>query len=1569
MIAARFSLQYTLMPCLLATLFFLTSNLPVFAEDDENISQIPLFVTQSVTPQVMLTMSNDHQLYFEAYPDYADLTGDGKAERTYNHDMDYYGYFDSYKCYDYDTAAGRFVPESITSTKYCSGNWSGNFLNYISMARIDVIRKILYGGYRSTDTATTTVLERTYLPNDAHSWVRYYDGSNIDHLTPFTLPPATTTESTEDITVPIGSLHNNNDYRSFSTDWTSETEVQVQVGDQLLIRSIADPETVWMKGVVLSKSPTNGENIGVQVTLSNGVGETRNDWKIINESRKGISFCNTTVSNTHFSHNVNDPPLIRVAQGNYSLWTANERWQCRWSEERKHTGHRQMCVGGRTSHNDHCTDDGGILFSNGNVFSITGIPANSDNPVRDTVGLVENNYIARVEACVDTLLGEERCKLYPEDNYKPIGLLQEYGEDGGLLFGLLTGSYTKNKSGGVLRKNISNIANEINIDTDGTFTVPAGGNIIDSLNRMRIYGYSHNEGIYGKTNSSYGDNCPFGLPSFNDGRCTNWGNPKSEMFLETLRYFSGATPTSAYTFSGDDKIPGLGTASWDDPLSNENWCAPLRIIAINSSVSSYDDDQFSGLSDIGATTIENLTNIVGSGEDIHGADWFIGETNTQSNQICSPKNITSLGSAKGLCPEGPTQSGTFHIAGLAHYAYIDSIRDDLVDSQNSTVDIQVKTYGVELAPAVPSIDITLPGTENIAVRILPACENTYDNTGCGFVDFRIVEQELDSTSGSGKFLINWEAAEWGGDYDSDMNGILSYEISTSSITVTTEVFAQSSGRYLAFGYVISGTTQDGFHAHSGINGYNYTDPSGVLGCNNCRFDDPSTSVTYTLGTSTADLLQSPLYYAAKWGGFHKPKRTDDPSFPDNPLSWDTTGDGLPDNYYFAIDPAKLAEDLESVFKDVVETTSSAASVVANSVRLDTGTFVYQARFRTDDWSGELFAFPVNPDGSLGEMVWEAGENIPEDHKQRNIVTFSLDQTVPFDWDDLSEDQQLAIGAENETIGAMIVDYIRGDSSNEIRNDGMFRNRERLLGDIINSDPVFVGAANYGYDRESIPKGKDGAYTAFRNSISGRPKMIYLGANDGMLHGFDSEDGAELLAFVPNAVFPNLKKLTATNYNDSHRYFVDGPARAGDAYIKDQWRTVLVGSTGAGGRSIFALDVTNPGLFDTPGQDIVLWEFTHADLGYSIGQPTLAKLKSGHWAAIFGNGYITGDTKAKLFVLDLETGEPIRIIDTGEGVDGQLNGLSTPTLVDADNNRIADYVYAGDLQGNLWKFDLTSNTPANWDVAFAGDPLFVARDIDGNVQPITARPTVGFHPEGGFMLYFGTGRFFAEDDNKVDDVTDHQSFYGIRDNGVKISYTDDRSEVLQEQRILFEGTPPVISGITQPDYSKQIRIVSDNQVNYSEQDGWYIDLLKPADIKQGERVVSAALLRTGRIIFTTMIPSEHPCDHGGASWLMELDALTGARLDYSVFDLNGDGLFNEDDYVTVVIEIDGVPTQVAVPVSGLKLDVGISKTPAVILGETAEYKYFSGSKEGEMQVVSEFPGDPALPGRKSWRQLQ
>lgn len=657
----------TFLPAL-AGLLALGAFAPVVPAHAGTISETPLFLVQAVKPLILLDMSKDQQLYFPAYNDYTDLDGDGKPDQTYNNNFDYYGYFDSYKCYTYNTSSGEFDPVSITATKYCSGNWSGNFLNWVSMARIDTVRKILYGGLRSTDTSSNTVLERTYLPTDAHSWVRYYSGSDISQLTPFS-PPTSPVIGTSASNVTLGTGS-----KSFVTTFSGATPI---AGDQVTIAQAVDSTTTaYMMGYVTSYS---GGTLTVSVGRAVGSG-SYSVWSIVDPTRAGISFCNTTVASSGYSQNITAPPLIRVASGDYNLWTANERWQCRWHEEKS-----------------------SLTNQNQNKEWITGMAANYYNPTKSVVGLGSQDYIARVEACVPGLIGQEGCKTYPNGDSKPIGLLQTYGDDDSIYFGLMTGSYKDNKSGGVLRKNIGTMQDEVNYNSDGTFkTAPTAGSIIDTLDKLRIYGYNTSSGVY-NDNTSGGDKCPWALASFSNGSCSNWGNPQSEIYLESLRYLAGLKPTPAFTFGGDDNITGLKCATWTDPITSKNYCAPLNIIDFNASMSSYDGDELSGAADLpGAPSAAAWTDKVGTGEGINGNNWFVGSNGANNNQLCTSKTVASLGTALGICPEAPRLSGSYDIAGLAYYAHTNSIRTGFKTEQ------YVTTYGVALAPAVPKIEIPLP---------------------------------------------------------------------------------------------------------------------------------------------------------------------------------------------------------------------------------------------------------------------------------------------------------------------------------------------------------------------------------------------------------------------------------------------------------------------------------------------------------------------------------------------------------------------------------------------------------------------------------------------------------------------------------------------------------------------------------------------------------------------------------------------------------------------------------------------------------------------------------------------
>ena len=464
-------------------LIFLGVFFSSFPASAINLTPLPPYLSEiKGAPMVMLNMSKDHQLFFKAYNEYSDLDGDGVVETQYKHSYKYYGYFDNQRCYSYNITDNRYVPIGKVDevTGYCNtgtatatDTWNGNFMNWATMARMDVVRRILYGGFRAVDTTSAatpsvsvTVLERAHLPTDAHAFAKYYYGTDINKLTPFN--PAVTT-----FTIATG------------TGTTSVT--------------------------------------AAQITMCNA------------------SFGNGAAPATTAA----DAPSILVAQGNHALWNANERWQCYWSEVRN--------------------------ASNGNPAG-SGLGASSSNPSRATFGLgtgyAQGSYTARVEVCKTGLPGgftadeDSRCKLYPRGNHKPVGLLQKYGEENEAAFGLMTGSFDKNISGGVLRKNVASFADEVNSD-NGLFTTVTG--IVSTLNKLKVTGYDYGNGTY----EGLVGGCNFQQIGLVDGECRSWGNPMGEMYLESLRYLAGATANTDFTVAGAprDTALGLTVTAWSDPFA------------------------------------------------------------------------------------------------------------------------------------------------------------------------------------------------------------------------------------------------------------------------------------------------------------------------------------------------------------------------------------------------------------------------------------------------------------------------------------------------------------------------------------------------------------------------------------------------------------------------------------------------------------------------------------------------------------------------------------------------------------------------------------------------------------------------------------------------------------------------------------------------------------------------------------------------------------------------------------------------------------------------------------------
>ncbi len=693
--------------------------------------------------------------------------------------------------------------------------------------------------------------------------------------------------------------------------------------------------------------------------------------------------------------------------------------------------------------------------------------------------------------------------------------------------------------------------------------------------------------------------------------------------------------------------------------------------------------------------------------------------------------------------------------------------------------------------------------------------------------------------------------------------------------------------------------------------------------------------------------------------------------------------------FMADDPVSLKNAFDTIFNDILAKTGASSSAATNSTSLSSDSIVYQARFSSADWSGQLLAKPIDLDGTIsGTISWDAANLLnAKDPNDRVIITLGRDTMdgIPFRWSDISaQTDSMATDALNmdhlgtaDGRGEDRVDFLRGGTGGA--SASFFRtDRNGKLGDIVHSTPNFVGTPSAGYNDAEMP-----GYSAFQSTYSARTPAIYTGANDGMLHGFNADTGEEILAYVPSKVYKNLNKLTAPGYGASlpHQYFVDGSPAIADADVNG-WKTVLIGGLNAGGQGLYALDISNPTTFsESNADDIVLWEFTDeddADLGYTFFEPTtnlltyqsaqIVKMNNNKWAVILGNGYnntesdgnASSDGHGYLFILFIEggmdgswtLGSDYIKIDTGVGSTTTPNGLATPIPNDIDGDGKVDTIYAGDLYGNLWKFDVRDPNPSNWEIAFpGGQPLFSAEDSSNNAQPITSTPILTPHPLGGYMIGFGTGKYMELSDNSD---TSNQTIYGIWDNESIIS---SRINLLQ-QNIVGQATE---SGV-------EYRINSSFGISWGTHQGWFIDLPEA-----GERVDVNPIIRDGRFVFVTRTPSSDPCSAGGESWLMELNYLNGGYLDTTPFDVNNDGVLDSDDYIdNIDVNGDGtVDDDDKVPVSGRRdPSGGMVASPTVITDAndlTREFKVLS-SSTGSLKTVEE-SADARYRGRISWEELR
>ncbi|MEK6664243.1 MAG: PilC/PilY family type IV pilus protein [Pseudomonadota bacterium] len=644
-------------------------------------------------------------------------------------------------------------------------------------------------------------------------------------------------------------------------------------------------------------------------------------------------------------------------------------------------------------------------------------------------------------------------------------------------------------------------------------------------------------------------------------------------------------------------------------------------------------------------------------------------------------------------------------------------------------------------------------------------------------------------------------------------------------------------------------------------------------------------------------------------------------------------------YFSGKDPSTLKDGLTAALNDIVGREGAAAAVtVSNNNVTANDNSSYSSSFHGGNWTGDLQAYPINLTTGIPDTnapLWTTSAQAQLDAltwTNRKIGSFSGSAGIPFTWASLSTGQKATLHTPpSGTDGATVLNFLRGDRSLE---GTTYRTRSHVLGDIINAESVYVAAPIYSY--------ADSGYSAYKTANASRAKMVYQAANDGMLHAFSAGagGGAEQWAYVPGLLFDSKLPSNATTsklVNLSaksgfvHYYYVDGTPIVGDLDFSNtagvtgnppaDWHTILVGGLGKGGRGYYALDVTNPSaLSDTDVANKVLWEFPNSstnaivrnNIGLSYASPILVKTTAKGWVILVTSGYnngsdTSGDGQGHLFVLDAKTGDLLKDIPTGVGSSATPSGLAHISGYVATSNldNTVEYVYGGDLEGNLWRFDLTGTNSNAWGVAK------LATLVDGAVtsQPITTAPELGI-VNGKRLVFVGTGQYLGNSDVPGTGANIHaaqtQSYYGLVDDLTSSPLISPLRTSLQQQTLTTSGL---------------FRTASSNTVNYNTQKGWYVDLPD-----SGERAVTNAALALGALIFTSNIPNIDPCTPGGSSWLYFLDYKTGGFLTGSTVSWTAKSLGNKLGSRPTIVKLPNGTVKTVIKQSDGSVDVTAAPLP-------------------------------------------
>lgn len=647
--------------------------------------------------------------------------------------------------------------------------------------------------------------------------------------------------------------------------------------------------------------------------------------------------------------------------------------------------------------------------------------------------------------------------------------------------------------------------------------------------------------------------------------------------------------------------------------------------------------------------------------------------------------------------------------------------------------------------------------------------------------------------------------------------------------------------------------------------------------------------TFTIGLGVSGTLAYDKNYLTQSSGTYADLKR-------GPLNWPSPGNAASDGsgdarnvddlwhaavngrgqYYSAMNANLLAEAINGVVSSVKQVAGAGSAASTSSLELVAGNNnqVFRASYTTQAWTGDLQAYALRgSDATIGARAWSAQAQLDAMTPANRNIYFNnsgtlqgftygnLGSTLQANFNNricstgLTASQCTLLTADDKTIansGVNLVNYLRGVKTYESQSvnasnapvAALYRKREHVLGDIVNGAPVHVGKPPFSY--------ADAGYADFVVSKASRKNVVYVAANDGMLHAFSSDTsdgGTELWAFIPTAVMPNLYKLADTTYGANHQYFVDGAPVMGDIKVGDTWKTILVGGLNSGGKSYYALDITNP---TSPS---MLWEFSDDNLGFSYGNPVITKKADGTWVVVFASGYNNtgGDGKGHLFVLNANTGAKLQDISTTAGSVSAPSGLAkiNAWIDDAANNTSKRF-YGGDMLGNLWRFDIDGLIePKRAALKLA------TFQVSNTPQPITTKPET-VEVAGKPVIVVGTGRYLGQSD--IEDTT-QQSIYAVKDPLTNNGWGDVRADTTNFVRQTFTLNAAAATATT--------AAVSNNAVNFATKGGWWIDLPHGR-----ERIATNLGLQLNTLAIATAIPNGDACASGGSSWRYYLNVTNG-----------------------------------------------------------------------------------------------